>query len=267
MAPVSLRAWEMLVGRHPVRPWVSDRFEVTSTAQLFGTEALRHPVRHLRDVTKLGSLDKDALDAQGLEFPGRFHTSRRVQPWSLHAERLSAPNPKLPCPSQSETEIVSRKATERVRTAARCETCGKELEYRGVGRPRKFCGEGCYAVANNERRRVVPATCTTRSAGLTWRIRIRGGRCPRCGEGRIVLDVRPVWRAWLCPERPSSSASPRFRNPRRLRGSRPEPPRGSSCRQSESASPLPGAICCSSSSSQAPSASGSKPEGHFVSEL
>ena len=46
-------------------------------------------------------------------------------------------------------EKVSRKAT-------RCETCGKELEYRGVGRPRKFCGPGCYAVAHNERRRVVP---------------------------------------------------------------------------------------------------------------
>ena len=83
----------MLVGRHPVGPWVSDRFEVTSTAQLFGTEALGHPARHLRDVTKLCSFDEDALDAQGLEFRGRFRTSRRVQRWSCHTESLSAPNP------------------------------------------------------------------------------------------------------------------------------------------------------------------------------
>ena len=83
----------MLVGRHPIAEFVSDRFEVTSTAQLLGTEALGHPARHLRDVTKLCSFDEDALDAQGLEFPGRFRTSRRVQRWSCHTESLSAPNP------------------------------------------------------------------------------------------------------------------------------------------------------------------------------
>src|SRR5437763_6296029 len=83
----------MLVGRHPVRQFVSDRFEVTSTAQLFGAEALGHPARHLRDVTKLCSFDEDALDAQGFEFPGRFRTLRRVRRWSCHTERLSAPNP------------------------------------------------------------------------------------------------------------------------------------------------------------------------------
>ena len=54
----------MLEGRHPVGQFGSDRFEVTSTAQLFGTEALGHPARHLRDVTKLCSFDEDALDAQ-----------------------------------------------------------------------------------------------------------------------------------------------------------------------------------------------------------
>jgi hypothetical protein len=39
---------------------------------------------------------------------------------------------------------------------AKCETCGKPLPYRGMGRPRKFCGEGCYAVAHNRRRLRVP---------------------------------------------------------------------------------------------------------------
>jgi hypothetical protein len=81
----------MLVGRHPIGQFVSDRFEVTSTAQLFGTEAFGHPARQLRDVTELCSFDKDALDAQGFEFPGRFRASRRVRRWSCHAERLSAP--------------------------------------------------------------------------------------------------------------------------------------------------------------------------------
>jgi hypothetical protein len=93
VAPFSLRAWEMLVGRHPVGLFVSDRLEVTSTTQLFGTEALGHPARHLRDVTELCSFDEDPLDAQGFEFPGRFRTSRRVRRWSCHTERLSAPNP------------------------------------------------------------------------------------------------------------------------------------------------------------------------------
>ena len=69
----------MLVGRHPVGQLVSDWFEITSTAQLLGTEALGHPARHLRDVAKFGSFDEDALDAQGFEFPGRFRTSRRVR--------------------------------------------------------------------------------------------------------------------------------------------------------------------------------------------
>src|SRR4029453_6755652 len=84
VAPISLCAWEMLVGRHPVAECLSDWFEVTSTAQLFGTEALGHPARHLRDVTKLCSFDEDALNAQGLEFPGRFRTSRRVRRRSCH---------------------------------------------------------------------------------------------------------------------------------------------------------------------------------------
>ena len=81
----------MLVGRHPVGHWVSDRFEVTSTAQLFGTEALGHPARHLRDVTKLRSFDEDALDAQGFEFPGRFRTSRRVRRWRRRWRPTAAP--------------------------------------------------------------------------------------------------------------------------------------------------------------------------------
>lgn len=53
-------------------------------------------------------------------------------------------------------EKVSGKATEKVRTGAKCETCGASLEYGGIGRPRKFCGDACYAAAHNERRRVVP---------------------------------------------------------------------------------------------------------------
>ena len=39
---------------------------------------------------------------------------------------------------------------------AECETCGKPLEYRGMGRPRKFCSEGCRTAARNRRRSVVP---------------------------------------------------------------------------------------------------------------
>ena len=38
----------------------------------------------------------------------------------------------------------------------KCETCGKPLEYRGMGRPPKFCDEVCYAEARRRRRRVVP---------------------------------------------------------------------------------------------------------------
>jgi hypothetical protein len=78
----------MLVGRHPVGQFVSDRFEVTNTAQLFGTEALGHPARHLRDVTKLCSFDEDALDAQGFEFPGRFRTSRGVRRVLSHRKAI-----------------------------------------------------------------------------------------------------------------------------------------------------------------------------------
>src|SRR6266536_1106752 len=48
----------MLDGRAPVGQFGRDGFEVTSTAQLFGTEALGHPAHHLRDVTKLCSLDE-----------------------------------------------------------------------------------------------------------------------------------------------------------------------------------------------------------------
>jgi hypothetical protein len=89
-APFSFRDWVMLEGRLPVVPLVSARCEVTRTAQLLGTEALGHPARHLRDVTKLCSFDEDALGAQGFEFPGRFRSSRRIRRWSCHTERLSA---------------------------------------------------------------------------------------------------------------------------------------------------------------------------------
>src|SRR5207247_1545992 len=68
-APVSLRDWVMLEGGLPVVPLVTARCEVTRTAQLLGTEALGHPARHVRDVTKLCSFDECALDAQGPEFP------------------------------------------------------------------------------------------------------------------------------------------------------------------------------------------------------
>ena len=51
--PFYLRDRVMLEGRLPVVPLVSARGEVTCTAQLLGTEALGHPARHLRDVTKL----------------------------------------------------------------------------------------------------------------------------------------------------------------------------------------------------------------------
>jgi hypothetical protein len=91
--PFYLRDRVMLEGRLPVVPLVSARYEVTRTAQLLRTEAFGHPARHLRDVTKLCSFDEGAPDAQGPEFPGRFRTSRRVQRWSGHTERLSAPNP------------------------------------------------------------------------------------------------------------------------------------------------------------------------------
>ena len=83
----------MLEGRHPVGPFARDGFEVPRTAKVFGTEALAHPAHHLRDVTKLCSFDEDPLGAQAFEFLGRFRTSRRVQRWSCHTERLSAPNP------------------------------------------------------------------------------------------------------------------------------------------------------------------------------
>jgi hypothetical protein len=89
-APFYLRDWVMLESRLPVVPLVSARCEVTRTAQLLGTEALGHPALHLRDVTKLCSFDEAALDAQAPEFPGHFRTSRRVERWSCHTERLSA---------------------------------------------------------------------------------------------------------------------------------------------------------------------------------
>jgi hypothetical protein len=66
---------------------------VRGTTQLFGTEALGHPAFYLSDVAKLRSLDEDALDAQVSESLGYFRTSLRVQRWSRHTERLSAPNP------------------------------------------------------------------------------------------------------------------------------------------------------------------------------
>src|SRR5215211_611050 len=81
----------MLVRRHPVGQFVSARFEVTRTAQLFGTEALGHPARDLRDVTKLCRSDEDALDAKESKFGGRLRASRRIRRWSGHTERLSAP--------------------------------------------------------------------------------------------------------------------------------------------------------------------------------
>jgi hypothetical protein len=54
----------------------------------------------------------------------------------------------------SEKPVEIREA---VRTVAKCKTCGKPLQYGGIGRPRKFCDAGCYAVARNRRRRRVPA--------------------------------------------------------------------------------------------------------------
>jgi hypothetical protein len=59
-----LRDWVMLEGRLPVVPLIGARCEVTRTAQLLGAEALGHPARHLRDVTKLCCLDERAFDAQ-----------------------------------------------------------------------------------------------------------------------------------------------------------------------------------------------------------
>ena len=88
MAPISLWAWEMLVGRIPVAVF-GDRYEVPGTTQLFGTEALGHPALHLCDVATLRSRDEDALDAPGSESLGHFRTSRRVQRRSCHTERLS----------------------------------------------------------------------------------------------------------------------------------------------------------------------------------
>jgi len=78
----------MLVGRIPVAVPGSERFEVPSTTQFFGTEALGHPALHLCDVTKLRSSDQDALDAQVSESLGHFRTSRPVQRWSWHTESL-----------------------------------------------------------------------------------------------------------------------------------------------------------------------------------
>jgi hypothetical protein len=92
-APFYLRDWVMLESRFPVVPLVSARCEVTRTPQLLRTEALGHPACHLRDVTKLCGSNEGALDAQGPEFLGRFCTSCRVQRWSGHTRRLSAPNP------------------------------------------------------------------------------------------------------------------------------------------------------------------------------
>jgi hypothetical protein len=60
-------------------------------------------------------------------------------------------------PASHSREKVSKKAMEKFGAGAKCQTCGKPLEYQGIGRPRKFCGEGCYAVAHNRRRQVVPA--------------------------------------------------------------------------------------------------------------
>ena len=78
-APFSLRDWVMLEGRLPVVPLVSARGEVTRTAQLLGTEALGHPARHLRDVTKLCSFDQRPRDAQRPKFGGRSCTPLRIQ--------------------------------------------------------------------------------------------------------------------------------------------------------------------------------------------
>jgi hypothetical protein len=81
----------MLLGRRPVAEFGSDRFEVTGTAQLFGAEALGHPIPHFGDVTKLRSLNEDALDAQGLQCPGRFRASAGSS-GGLVMRRLSAPD-------------------------------------------------------------------------------------------------------------------------------------------------------------------------------
>jgi hypothetical protein len=60
-APFYRRDWVMLESRLPVVPLVRSRCEVPRAV---GTEALGHPARHLRDVTKLSSFDELAFDAQ-----------------------------------------------------------------------------------------------------------------------------------------------------------------------------------------------------------
>ena len=83
-ASFHLRDWVMLESRLPIVPLVRTSYEVTRTAQIFGTEAVAHPAPDLRDVTKLRSFDEGAFDAQGPEFPSHLGASRRVQRCSGH---------------------------------------------------------------------------------------------------------------------------------------------------------------------------------------
>jgi hypothetical protein len=94
-APIYLRDWVMLESCLPVAPSVCARREVTSTAQLLGTEARGHRAGHFRDVTKLCSFDEGPLDAQGPEFPSRFRASRWIQRWPGHMGKAIGPVPSL----------------------------------------------------------------------------------------------------------------------------------------------------------------------------
>jgi hypothetical protein len=63
----------------------------------------------------------------------------------------------------------------------KCGTCGKSLEYRRIGRPRKFCGSGRYAVAHNRRRRRAARYVYAPELGVRSQTRIRG-RSRRCDD-------------------------------------------------------------------------------------
>lgn len=114
LAPISPWGREMLVGRIPVAVF-GERLEVRGTTQLFGTAALGHPALHLCDVASLRGRDEDARDTQASELLGHFRTSRRVQRWSCHAERVSPTSRGTPASPEavglSLASRFSRKAT------------------------------------------------------------------------------------------------------------------------------------------------------------
>ena len=69
-----------------------------------------------------------------------------------------------------------------MRTVAKCETCDNPLEYRGMGRPPKFCDEGCFAEARRWRRRRVPS--------YIYDAESQDGRCRTLTLGRVEGAVR-----------------------------------------------------------------------------